>query len=227
VPKILIIYPVDEPQADGVADALAAGARGKRFMEVTVRSAGTAATSRHRAVDVATDIPAHDGLILVGATTPGGRDAMRAVLDALGAAAVSLEEKVVAVGGSAAGQPLDGAAAELVRQAWSLGAIVVSPAVSASRDGADDQQRALGQRVARVVGWVTHGLGHETGAGHSHGHAHGPSHGHAHSHDHGHDHAHDHAHDHTHGHTHTHTHTDTHDHEPGGAPHEHRHTHGQ
>lgn len=132
-------------QAERVADA----AKAVRFMEVDVRAAGATAT-RHRVLEEET-IATYDGVVVIG--TGGDAEGERGLMSLL-QARVTENTVIGAVGGDA-----------LRAQASALGGIFIG--------GGNADAAVVGKRVAKVAGWVRHGLGHEKEAhSHSRGHSH-------------------------------------------------------
>lgn len=191
VPSVLVLVLGREPSLSNVGDAVAAGAKRVRFTEVTVRAAD-ANVFRYRPLDDDADLSSFDGLVVVSDEnmTPAALPTALQRLADMGSATNTVMAHV-------------GAGARMASQLLDLGGIMVS----ARGATIDETAQAVGERVAKVAGWVRHALGHEAEhqhghhenghhAGHDHHHGHGDAHAHAHGHDHGHDHAHDHAHGH-------------------------------
>jgi hypothetical protein len=157
MPKLLVLFEAHTEDIAQLADAIAEGARRVRFAEVDVRrtaGAQPAARASHKVLESADALGAYDGILL------GVRgDEGDAVLDAL-ATTASLVNKVGSVFTSA---PDGGRGAVL----WSALApmadremILVPPPVRTAPADHLESARALGQRVAEVVGWVTHARSH-------------------------------------------------------------------
>lgn len=184
--KVLVLMFGDAASAATLADAVVAGAKSVRFTETTVRAHGQA-VGRTRALED-DDLAAADGVVLL--VGQDGGDAFASFANRV-ASMAALRNTVFGV---ASGEHA------------AVGRLVAAGGIVISAPGADPEAtaRALGERVARVAGWVRHALGHE--AEHAHGHSHAHDHGHAHTHDHGHAHAHDHHHGHDHGHSRDHSH---------------------
>jgi hypothetical protein len=172
-----------EPSSSSVADAVVAGAKRVRFTEVTTRAAEPS-VSRYRPLEDDADLASFDGLVVVApddSTTPV---ALPTAVERLAGTTSATNTVIAQVGGGS----------RTASQLLALGAIMVS----ARGATADETAGAVGERVAKVAGWVRHALGHE--AEHAHGHQH--DHGHHPTHEHR-DHAHhDAGADHEHGHRH-------------------------
>src|SRR3954470_2839507 len=158
-----------------VADAVVVGAKRVRFTEVSVRALhGDAA--RYRGLGSHESLSSYDGVVFVA-----GDDESAALEIGRVSGGKALTNTVVArAGGDAA---LSVAIVE-------SGGIVVSVPKDSSCEA---HATALGERVAKVAGWVRHSLGHE--AEHQHDSHHHQDHGRGHDdgHEHGHDHSRDHA----------------------------------
>lgn len=201
MPSVLVLVLGREPSLSSVADAVAAGAKRVRFTEVTVRAAD-ANVFRYRPLDDDADLSSFDGLVVVSSDENMTLAALPTALQRLAGMASATNTVMAHVGGGAR------MASHLVE----LGGIMVS----ARGATIDETAGAVGERVAKVAGWVRHALGHE--AEHQHGHRHDDGHHAGQTHGHGHDHAHDHSHGHAHGHD------DAHQHDrPAHSEHGHRH----
>jgi len=166
MPKVIVLVSGADDAASSLGVAAADGAKSVRFTEVDVRSTGADA-SRHARVASAHAVTHYDGVVI--ATASGATDdALMHLLDEL----AREREVSTTVFGVAAG---DAGLAERVSR---LGGVVVSQRAGADGDAAE-QARLLGVRVAKVAGWVRHGLGHEAEHQHAH-HHHDASSGHAH-----------------------------------------------
>ena len=164
MPKLLVLFQSSSAEVVRLAEAVAEGARGVRFAEVDLRQlplpeggtdAALATTARapHRLQDVDA-MEQYDGLVLaVGQDA----DAMLRAIDGFGG---SLSNKVGSVI-----TPLSGAERRSVL--WSVlgpmadrGMILVPPAFAGESGANEETMRALGKRVAQVIGWVTHARSH-------------------------------------------------------------------
>ena len=158
MPKILVLF-ADEPTA--MINAVADGARSVRFSEVELRrvdETGPATPSSHhyQTLAGADDLMTYDGIVV--ATSEDG-----AVHPALGL----LLEQAAANAPAAAWQSKVGSAlmtepSEQRLNVWpalttlgDLGMLMLAPS-----GGDAEAARALGARVAQVVGWVTHARSH-------------------------------------------------------------------
>lgn len=159
--KVLVLMFGKDASLATVTDAVMTGAKSVRFTETILRVADHA-IGRMRVLED-DDLSAADGVALVVA--PDGADAFASFVDRI-AANASLQNTVFGV---------------MANDHAAVGPLVAAGGIVISAPGAADAEatgRALGERVARVAGWVRHALGHE--AEHA-------QHGHAHSHDHAHD----------------------------------------
>lgn len=165
--KVLVLVVGDENASSSIVDAVSAGANSVRFTEVDVRRAPThdrAATSSRRApIESAADLAQADGVVLVVSDDSSASDVRALLHDATHAS--SLEHVVFAI---APDSPATLAAVA------AAGGIVVTEAAHGTPA---ERATRLGRRVAKLGGWVRHGLGHEAEHGHGHG-------GHSHSHHH-------------------------------------------
>ena len=170
MPKVMVLFLGDD-RTVAVADAVVAGAKSVRFTEVESRT--LTAAEKYKLLDPAEPLGETDGIVLVSAGV-GDSASLEKIVHGLSHNA-HVRDLVVGVVGEAS----------MVSRVSSTGAIVIG-----QRSGSEttDEARALGQRVAKVAGWVRHGLGHEAehhhhdhAADHHHGHD-GHSHGHEHHH---------------------------------------------
>lgn len=157
MPKLLVLFEAQDDDIAQLADAIAEGARRVRFAEVDVRLVGggpSAARASHRALESADALAAYDGIIL---GVRGGEG--EAVHDAL-ATTASLVNKVgsafTSAPGGARGAILWSALAPMADREM----ILVPPPVGTAPADQLEAARALGKRVAEVVGWVTHARSH-------------------------------------------------------------------
>jgi NAD(P)H dehydrogenase (quinone) len=158
MPKLLVLFDSRSDELTRLAEAVAEGARRVRFAEVDLRrvDGASGATGRHRALEGGDAISAYDGII-VGADSSVAHEV---TLDPL-VAAPSLLNKVGAA--FVAARPDETGRSTL----WSAlapladrGMILVATPVTDDSGDPLDSARALGQRVADVVGWVTHARSH-------------------------------------------------------------------
>jgi NAD(P)H dehydrogenase (quinone) len=176
MPKLLVLFHSRSPDVIALAEAAADGARRVRFAEVDLRrldesdaatQAADSAGRVHRTLDHVESITAYDGLILV---LPAAGDATVTVSRIFGALDGSLVNKVGSIVTAAEG-------AERTALVWSAltpmadrGMILVpTPFTSAAEPSAESAQR-IGQRVAEVIGWVTHARSHHHHEPHHHDH---------------------------------------------------------
>lgn len=154
VPKVLVVFLGDD--ASVAAEAAAAGAKSVRFTEVDVRSLLETHT-KHRRLTSGGDVE-YDGVVLA-ATREAETTAQAEIVRALEHR--TTENTVFA-------------SIDSVGMAAGLAAVLGGIVVWTKPDLPGDQAAtALGARVAKVAGWVRHGLGHEAESHtHSHGHHH-------------------------------------------------------
>jgi hypothetical protein len=160
VPKLLVVFSSVDSYAAQIADSVAEGAKGVRFTEVDVRAVADANADvngrrRLESLEVLRD---YDGVVLAGPGPESTGHELGALLDRL-ATDRPFADTVFALAGEENAAML----ASLVR---SGGIIVGQPRAADAEEGA----RKLGARVAKVIGWVRHGLSHE--AEHTAGHRH-------------------------------------------------------
>ena len=162
MPKLLVLYFGAESPAAALADAAAEGANTVRFTEVDVR-VGEAHSQptrrRHRALESSDETGEYAGIVIAceaAAEMPAALDGLLREMEA-----TPDETFLNTVFGAAGGENT-----VLLGRVASLGGIIVGE----PRGAADPEIRArqLGERVARVVGWVAHALGHEHGTAHHH-----------------------------------------------------------
>jgi hypothetical protein len=173
-----------ESPSAALAAAVADGARTIRFTEVDVRALGAhemPTGMRAKRLESVDSLMAYDGIVIAGSSAGAVPEELSTLFDAL-------EQRLEhdAAGRATAGPFVDlvfGVVGEentdLLGRVGRLGGIIIGEGA-----GEDPVARAarLGARVAKVIGWVRHALGHEAGA-HEHHHEHG-------HHDHPHDHHH-------------------------------------
>jgi hypothetical protein len=161
MPKLLVLFDPRSDDMTRLAEAVAEGARSVRFAEVDLRRSAdvpdAAATTRHRALETADALAAYDG-ILVGATAVSANSSAQ---ELLADPATKLANKV---GSAFTPNQLDGHRRDLL---WAVltpmadrGMILVPPPLTEPAADELESARALGKRVAEVVGWVTHARSH-------------------------------------------------------------------
>jgi len=160
VPKLLVLFSSADSYAANMADVVADGAKRVRFTEVDVRAVvdgGSGASDRRRleSFDALRD---YDGVVLVGPGPESSGHELGALLDALDDG----EPMTNVVFGVAGDENAD----MLTALARAGGLIAAQPRGSS----AEERARGLGARVAKVIGWVRHALGHESE--HAQGHHH-------------------------------------------------------
>jgi hypothetical protein len=175
VPSVMVLVLGDDASLSTVADAVVAGAKRVRFTEVTTRAAKPD-VFRYRLLDSDVSLASFDGVVFVAASNGSAASEVERVRGAQ-----PLTNTVVARAVARAGGRSDAATDAAIDAALvGLGGVVVS----ASSGGSEvEDASAVGERVAKVAGWVRHSLGHE--AEHRH-HAHS---GHAGEHHHDHHHS--------------------------------------
>lgn len=164
MPKLVVVYFGAESPAAALADAAAAGASGVRFTEVDVRVGdehSQPTTGQHHRLESSGTLEAYAGIVIAceaAAEMPAALDALLRELER-----TPSETFLNTVFGVAGGENT-----VLAGRVASLGGIIVGE----PRGETDPEVRArqLGARVAKVVGWVAHALGHEQGAGDHHHH---------------------------------------------------------
>ncbi len=145
MPKLIVLFHTGDEAATSLAESAATGAKEVRFTEVEIRSVGQAGA--HKGLESADHLREYDGVLLAhsGETLPA------AFLPVLGELTSSgqLPNAVFGLTG------VDANALHLVARS---GGIIVSEQAGAD---ANERARKLGARMAKVVGWVRHALGHE------------------------------------------------------------------
>jgi hypothetical protein len=186
MPKVMVLFYGDEGDAS-ILDAVVAGAKSVRFTEVEIRAGGDgsdAAVAKHKRVDPARPTGEADGVVIVANGVGSSGAGVAQTIDHL-THSERIRDLVLGVA----------ADASVVDRVARTGGIVIVNRASHSQPNASDEARALGVRVAKVAGWVRHGLGHEAEQQHGHSHAHNDHQQHDHTpHDHGHRDHHDHQH---------------------------------
>jgi hypothetical protein len=170
MPKLLVLFQSSDADVVRLAEAAAEGARSVRFAEVDLRqlpgaddAAGTAPASTGRTHHRLQDIDAigqYDGVVL--AVGRNGEGVLRA-LDGFGGA---LANKVGSVVTPARGDERRTILWTVLAPMADRGMILVPAPFTDESAGGDEPVRALGKRVAEVIGWVTHARSHHHGHGH-------------------------------------------------------------
>jgi hypothetical protein len=160
VPKLLVVFSSQDAYAAKLADVVGHGAKHVRFTEVDVRAVADAEADVNDRKRLASfeALREYDGVVLVG---PGpespGHELGR--LLAFIANGEPMANTVFGIAGEENGELLSAVARS--------GGLLVGQARGAD---AERRGRQLGERVAKVIGWVRHALGHE--AEHHLGHVH-------------------------------------------------------
>ena len=164
MPKLLVLFQSSDSDVVRLAAAAAEGARSVRFAEVDLRqlpgpddAAGTAsaATGRtHHRLEHVDAIGQYDGVVL--AIGQNGEGVQRA-LDGLGGA---LANKVGSAVTPARGDERRTVLWSVLTPMADRGMILVPAPFTDESAGSDEPVRALGKRVAEVIGWVTHARSH-------------------------------------------------------------------
>jgi hypothetical protein len=145
VPKLIVLFHGDDRAAASQAESAAVGAKGIRFTEVDIRSVGQSGVQK--TLESTAQLREYDGVLFAHSddAMPMG---LMPVLDELSAGG-QLPNTVFG---------LTGVGANALQAVARMGGIIVSEPA-----GADANERAqkLGARMAKVVGWVRHALGHE------------------------------------------------------------------
>ena len=162
MPKLIVLFYGAESPASSLAESAAHGAGHIRFTEVDLRAGAphqAASETRHPLLESPAAVADYAAVILVcpaAGAIPDELDRLLADLERMPDGA--FQNTVFGVVG--------GDNTVLLGRLSRLGGIIVSE----PRNPADPEPRAraLGQRVAKVAGWVRHSLAHEEHAGHSH-----------------------------------------------------------
>jgi len=173
VPKVIVLFFGSEPAVVRAAEAAAAGAQMVRFTEVDLRSS-TALAPSHKALEAAGSLREYHGIVLVSGSPDHAT--MDGTMRQAGSMALRLDDVLSELAGApnvadmvlgiASDEP------EALGRLAQVGGITVAGASPRALvgDPADERDleraRATGFRVAKVTGWVRHGLGHE--AAHHH-----------------------------------------------------------
>jgi hypothetical protein len=153
MPKVIVLFYGGEGRSAALAEAAAEGASRVRFTEVDVRAGANnqpPPPTRHKVLDPTNGIRGYDGAIFA---SPAGAMPLELsrMLEAMEEEADdAFTNTVFAIAGTA--NP------EIFGRVARLGGLIVS-----EPRGTDslERSRALGVRVATVVGWVRHALSHE------------------------------------------------------------------
>lgn len=166
MPKLIVLFYGAESPAASLAEAAAHGAAHVRFTEVDLRAGGAhdAGTGKGYPRLSSPAVLADYAGILIACPAAGE---IPADLDRLLAEVERLPDRTFlnTVFGVSGGDNT-----VLLGRIERLGGIIV--AEPRSPIDPEGRARALGERVAKVVSWVRHALGHEAHEGHSHGHTH-------------------------------------------------------
>ena len=166
MPKLIVLFYGAESPASSVAEAAAHGAGHVRFTEVDLRAGGSheAGTGKdYPRLSSAASLADYAGILIAcpaAGEIPDDLDRLLAELER--SPAGTFLNTVFGVSG--------GDNTVLLGRVARLGGIIVSE----PRGSIDPEARAraLGDRVAKVVSWVRHSLGHEGHDNHAHGHSH-------------------------------------------------------
>jgi hypothetical protein len=156
MPKVIVLFYGVESPASTLAEAAADGAGSVRFTEVDLRagSAHEAATDRHyKVLETPDRLRDYDGVLFAAPAAGEIPSELESLLDALDRrdANDAFANTVFAV--------LGGENTVLLGRVARLGGIIVSE--QRGSDDPEERARSTGKRVAKVVGWVRHALGHE------------------------------------------------------------------
>jgi hypothetical protein len=164
MPKVIVLFYGAESPASSLAESAAHGAGHVRFTEVDIRSGGPhEADTRHarKRLGGVEDLADYAGVIIASPAAgeiPAELDRLLAEAEVLPPA--TFTNVVFGVAG--------GENTVLLGRVARLGGIIVSE--PRGKTDPEATARALGQRVAKVVDWVRHAMGHEAGAGVGHTH---------------------------------------------------------
>jgi hypothetical protein len=165
MPKVLVLFAGAESLAASLAENVAAAARSVRFTEVDIRAAAASQAttdSRHKVLESPEAVEQYDGVVVVVGSTGNVPSAITSLLDTWDRTSEgTFANTVFAVTGSEN--------ALLLERIAQLGGIIVTEARGAADAG--ERARRHGARVAKIVEWVRHALGHEHGH-QQHHHAH-------------------------------------------------------
>jgi hypothetical protein len=176
MPKLIVLFFGAESPTVTLAEAAMEGAKGVRFTEVDLRTGGDhdiATARRHKMLESSAKIRDYDGVILACPAAGDIPVELSALLDELErSSSKALANTVFGIVG--------GDDTTLPGRVLRLGGLLVGDPGGTT----DAHARALrlGARVATVVGWVRHALGHEQENHQSHHHRAESRHDH-HSHD--------------------------------------------
>ncbi|HWH53190.1 MAG TPA: hypothetical protein VN651_16700 [Gemmatimonadaceae bacterium] len=170
MPKLIVLFYGAESPASSLAEAAAHGAGHVRFTEVELLAGGAheAGTGKgYPRLSSAASLADYAGILIAcpaAGEIPGDLD--RLLTELARSPDRTFLNTVFGVSG--------GDNTVLLGRVARLGGIIVAE----PRGAIDPEARArvLGERVAKVVSWVRHSLGHEGHDGDAHGHGHGHSH---------------------------------------------------
>lgn len=166
MPKLIVLFYGAESPASSLAEAAAHGAGHIRFTEVDLRAGGSheAGTGKgYPRLSSPAALADYAGILIAcpaAGEIPDDLDRLLADLER--SPDRTFLNTVFGVSG--------GDSTVLLGRLARLGGIIVT-----EPRGSNDPEaraRALGERVAKVVSWVRHSLGHEGHDGHAHGHSH-------------------------------------------------------
>ena len=152
MPKLIVLFDGRDEAAAMVAKSAAGGASEVRFAEVDVRAVG--GSDEHKVLAGASQLGSYDGVLLALSDSELPSE-VAALLGEL-ASGGQLPNKVFG---------LTGSCANALQRVARVGGIIVSEPVGAD---ATERARKLGARMAKVIGWVHHALGHEAEHHHHH-----------------------------------------------------------
>jgi hypothetical protein len=162
VPKLLVLIDATETESQALSAAVVEGANAVRFTETDVRSVVAGVGLRN--VTSVHELSGYDAIIVAAPASVSAE--LSAFVAGLGAIPAPANLVIGLASESAA----------LTASAARIGAILMT-----ERQVGAEGARTLGRRVAKLIAWVRHGLGHEAESAtdvHSHG-----GHGHAHHHE--------------------------------------------
>jgi hypothetical protein len=166
MPKLIVLFYGAETPASSLAEAAAHGAGHVRFTEVDLRAGGAheAGTGKgYPRLSSSSALTDYAGILIACPAVgeiPDDLDRLLAELEC--SPDRTFLNTVFGVSG--------GDNTVLLGRVARLGGIVVAEPRGLSDPEA--RARTLGERVAKVVSWVRHSLGHEGDHGHAHGHTH-------------------------------------------------------
>jgi hypothetical protein len=164
VPKLLVVFSSVDSYAARMADVVALGAKTVRFTEVDVRAVTDAngEVSGRRRLESFDALREYHGVVLTAPGPESTRHELAGLLRSVERDA-SLADTVFGIAGAEN--------AEMLLAIARCGGLIVGQLQNGE---AEARARALGARVATVIGWVHHALSHEAehAANHQHVHHH-------------------------------------------------------